>query len=116
MGTRDEASLSPQERAALAGIEARAIEDDPALAARLAAGLHFRLKMPSWAPGLVTTLWFGPVLVVVGLLVVVLSLSVSLLLGIVGAALTAAGLACTGRALVPRVRERMSTKKEESPG
>lgn len=118
MGTRDEASLSPQERAALAGIEARAMEDDPALAARLAAGLRFRLRIqiPSWPPGLITRLWFGPLLVVLGLLVVVLSLSVSVVLGIFGAALTAAGLASACSAWVPRIRERVATKKEQPPG
>ena len=89
------------------------MEDDPALAARLAAGLHFRLRMPSWGPGLVSSLWFGPLLVVVGLLVVTVSLSVSVVLGIVGAAVTAAGLASACSAWVPRIRQRMTTKDEE---
>jgi Protein of unknown function (DUF3040) len=105
MGTRDEASLSPQERAALAGLEARAVEDDPGLAARLAAGSRrFRLRIPAWVPGLATRLWFGPLLIMIGLLLVLISLSVSLALGVVGALVTAAGLACTCHAWVPRLR------------
>jgi hypothetical protein len=117
MGTRDEASLSPQERAALAGLEARAVEDDPALAARLAAGVHrFKLRIPEWAPRVLGALWFGPLVVVAGLFVVVVSLSVSVVLGVVGAALTAAGLAAIYNAVVPRLRREKTTEaEEESP-
>ncbi len=114
MGTRDEASLSPQERAALAGLEARAVEEDPALAARLAAGSRrFRPHIPSWAPGLGARLWFGPVLLVIGLLLVVTSLSVSLVLGVVGALITAAGLASACHAWAPRLRR--TDAQDEQP-
>jgi hypothetical protein len=58
-------------------------------------------------------LWFGPVLVVVGLAVVAVSLSVSVILGVVGATLTAAGLAATCHALAPRLRRTTNTEAEK---
>jgi hypothetical protein len=107
MSIRDEASLSAQERAALAGLEARAAADDPRLAANLKTGLRRSWSLPRWDMGsrLASTLWVGPLLSVAGLAIMVLSLSVSIALGVVGAFVACAGLASLGHAWRPRLAQ-----------
>jgi Protein of unknown function (DUF3040) len=101
MSTRDDARLTAQERAAFAGLEAAAAADDPQLAKRLrgsnriwirsvltrttriaAAGSHRLLNLG----------WWGIPITLVGLLLVVVSMSAGLLLGVVGAVISAFGL------------------------
>jgi hypothetical protein len=106
MSTPD-ASLSPQERAALADLEAAAAADDPQLAARLRGGGRLRAwTLPRrvaaylvgrWKAAL-TLGWWGAPIAVVGLTLMILSLSVSLYLGLVGAALAFLGLSLVAHA------------------
>jgi hypothetical protein len=93
MSTRDEATLSDAERAALAGLETKAEADDPRLAAQLR-GRHRtrpRIKVP---PVLVRAShsMLGPVITAVGLILAVLTLSVSVPLALLGALLLVVGL------------------------
>jgi hypothetical protein len=93
MSTRDDASLTAKERAALASLEATAAAEDPQLASRLRGSSRLRLltrlpAVPSW----VRSSWWGIPALVLGLVLVVLSLSVGLPLGLVGAGLAGAGL------------------------
>jgi hypothetical protein len=93
MSTRDDASLTAKERAALASLEATAAAEDPQLASRLrgSRGLHVFTRVPA-VPAWLRSSWWGVPLLVVGLALVVLSLSVSVVLGCFGAVLAAAGL------------------------
>jgi hypothetical protein len=93
MSTRDDASLSAKERAALASLEAMAASEDPQLANRLRGSRRFRLftRMPA-IPVWLRSAWWGIPALVVGLALVILSLSISVVLGVVGAVLAAAGL------------------------
>lgn len=108
-----EEMLSAQERAALAQLEARAAADDPRLAdhlrgaARRGGGRHELAA----AAVLATRLWrrlhppvWGPVLLVAGLALAVLGLSTTLAVGVLGVALTTAGLALVVEALAGRAR------------
>jgi hypothetical protein len=92
MSTRDEPSLSEREQAILAGLAAKAEAEDPTLAA----ALRGRRRAPSVrVPAVPVPLrhWgWGAVLAVVGLLLVVLSLSAGLTLGVVGALAAFAGV------------------------
>ena len=93
MSTRDDASLTAKERAALASLEATAAAEDPQLASRLRGSRRLRLftglpAIPVW----LRSSWWGIPALAVGLALVVLSLSVSVVLGFVGAVLAAAGL------------------------
>src|ERR1700730_11727250 len=113
MGLRDDATLSPQERAALAGLEARAVADDPALAASLRGTDRFKLTIPLWLPALVGQLWVGPVLLMAGILLTLLSLSVSLVLGIFGALVMAAGIASLRRTVSERLAARRGAPDDD---
>lgn len=93
MSLRDEAQLSPQERAALAQLEALAQADDPRLAAHLRGqravfARHWRLTR------IRPRAWWGPALTVIGLVAMVWSLAfpLGLPVGIAGALATTAGL------------------------
>jgi hypothetical protein len=93
MSTRDDASLTAKERAALASLEAMAAAEDPQLASRLRGSRRLRLftgmpAIPSW----LRSTWWGVPALVVGLALIVLSLSVSVVLGVIGGVLAAAGL------------------------
>lgn len=100
MSTPD-ASLSPQERAALANLEAAATAADPQLAARLRGG--GRLRVSSFPPRVMAYLvgrwkaaltlgWWGAPVALVGFALMVLSLSTGLYLGIPGALASFFGL------------------------
>ena|SRR6516225_9189520 len=93
MSTRDDASLTAKERAALASLEATAAAEDPQLASRLrgSRGLRLFTRLPS-VPAWLRSTWWGVPALVVGLALMILSLSVSVALGIAGAVLAAAGL------------------------
>ena len=93
MSTRDDASLTAKERAALASLEAMAAAEDPLLASRLrgSRGLRLFTRLPS-VPAWLRSTWWGDPALVVGLALMILSLSVSVALGIAGAVLAAAGL------------------------
>jgi hypothetical protein len=93
MSTRDDASLTAKERAALASLEAMAAAEDPQLASRLrgSRGLRLFTRLPA-IPTWLRSAWWGVPALVVGLILVILSLSLSVVLGCVGAVLAAAGL------------------------
>jgi hypothetical protein len=101
MGIRDEASLSPRERAALAGLEARAAAEDPRLADKLAGARRWqwpRPRVPAVLTGLAPLVW-GPLLVVIGVAAMVVGLSVGTALGVAGAVVTAGGLTLVVRGI-----------------
>ena len=93
MGTRDDASLSAQERAALAHLEAAAAADDPQLAAWLRGPgrLHLLASLPK-LPAWMRNRWWGGPIALLGLVLVVLSMSTGWILGIFGAGLATVGL------------------------
>jgi hypothetical protein len=93
MGTRDDASLTAKERAALASLEAVAAAEDPQLASRLrgSSRWHWLTRLPA-IPVWVRSSWWGVPALVIGLALIVLSLGVGLALGLLGAAMAAAGL------------------------
>jgi hypothetical protein len=93
MSTRDEATLSAAERAALAGLESKAEADDPRLAAQLRGGGRVRptLQVP---PGLIraSQTWAGPVVAVAGMAMMILALSSEVGVAVFGALFFVAGL------------------------
>jgi DNA-binding CsgD family transcriptional regulator len=93
MSTRDGASLSGEERAALAHLEARASADDPALATRLRGqrGPRITLRLPK-IPARLKSRWWGLPALVVGFALMLWSLSTAVLLGLAGLILAAAGM------------------------
>lgn len=93
MGTRDDASLTAQERAALAHLEARADADDPQLAHRLKGRYRPQIDvrippLPMWTG----SGWWSIPLIVVGLALAVLGLSTDLVVSVFGAVVMAGGL------------------------
>jgi hypothetical protein len=111
MSTRDEARLTAQERAAFAGLEAAAAADDPQLAKRLRGsnGIWVRSVLTRgsrWAAmawqRLVHLGWWGIPVALVGLLLVVVSMSVGLPLGLAGALIATLGLYLVARAVRDR--------------
>ena len=96
MSTRDEPSLSEQERAILAGLAAQAEAEDPRLARSLRG--HRRRALDVRLPPLPRPLrhWaMGATVAVLGLIMAVAFLTVSLPLAMIGAALVFAGVART---------------------
>jgi hypothetical protein len=93
MSSRDGPSLSDRERAILDSLAAKAAADDPSLAAALGGHRHLPsiglpalpLPLRHWSVGLVVAL--------AGLVIVVVSLSSSVALGVAGAVLAFAGTA-----------------------
>jgi VIT1/CCC1 family predicted Fe2+/Mn2+ transporter len=90
---RDDGSLTAQERAALANLEAAAETEDPHLAARLQGLSRFHLiarlpKVPVW----LRSRWWGAPVVVAGLVLVVVGLSTGWVVGTAGAVIAASGL------------------------
>jgi hypothetical protein len=117
MSTRDDARLTAQERAAFAGLEAAAAADDPQLAKRLRGsnGIWVRSVLTrcarlasEWWQRLLHLGWWGIPLAVVGLLLVVVSMSVGLALGVVGALMSTLGLYLVART----VRDRRTATAE----
>jgi Protein of unknown function (DUF3040) len=117
MSTRDDARLTAQERAAFAGLEAAAAADDPQLAKRLRGsnGIWVRSVLTrgarlasEWWQRLLHLGWWGAPLAVVGLLLVVVSMSVGLALGVVGALISTLGLYLVART----VRDRRAATAE----
>jgi hypothetical protein len=93
MSTRDDASLTDRERAALASLEAVAAAEDPQLAKRLRGTnrLHLTARLPS-VPAWLQSRWMAAPLLLVGLILVLLGLATTFVLSILGVLLTAAGL------------------------
>ncbi|MHB1533811.1 MAG: hypothetical protein ACYC1D_04205 [Acidimicrobiales bacterium] len=95
----------------MAGLEARAAAEDPALAAQLGSRAR-RLRIPvvAWIrrgwDACADQLWPGPLLSVGGLLVMLWSLDASAVLSVAGACLTCAGLLWSAQTLGPRLRHR----------
>lgn len=103
MSTRDDASLTARERAALASLEAQAAAEDPTLARRLRGSnpLGLVTKVPRIPAWLWQSWWGGPV-AVIGLVLVVLSPSTGFVVGLVGALMLTAGLRMLGGAVQAR--------------
>ena len=93
MSTRDDSRLTAQERAVLADLEATATADDPQLAARLRGPSRWKLlaSVPS-IPGWIRSLWLAVPAILAGLVLTAVSLSTSLVVGVVGAGVAASGL------------------------
>ncbi len=96
-----EVRLSAEERAALASIEAKAAAEDPQLAALLkGSSRQWVHSVPQRVVGIVTSGWrallshgwWGFLMAAVGLALIAVSMSAGLVVGLVGAALAAAGL------------------------
>jgi hypothetical protein len=111
MSTRDEARLTAQERAAFAGLEAAAAADDPQLAKRLRGSSGIWVKSvvtrgTRWAAAgwqwIVHLGWWGIPVALVGLLLVVVSMSVGLPLGLAGTLIATLGLYLVARAIRER--------------
>jgi Protein of unknown function (DUF3040) len=103
MSTRDDASLSARERAALASLEAQAAAEDPQLSRRLRGSNRFRLvtrvpRIPAW----LWQSWWGAPVAVIGLALMVLSASTGLVVGLVGAVTATAGLRMLAGAIEAR--------------
>lgn len=111
MSTRDEVSLSSEERQSLAHLEARAKTDDPALAARLR-GRTGRAILARWRKRRPVHMaaWVGPALVLLGLVLAVVAVSSAVWLSVVALALCVGG----GCGIGMSVRERISAKKDRS--
>jgi hypothetical protein len=117
MSTRDDARLTAQERAAFAGLEAAAAADDPQLAKRLRGSNGIWIKSvltrcTRWAAvgwqRLAHLGWWGIPIALVGLLLVVVSMSAGLTTGVVGALISTLGLYLIARA----IRDRRSATGE----
>ncbi|MDQ2839233.1 MAG: DUF3040 domain-containing protein [Actinomycetota bacterium] len=92
MSTRDDATLSAEERAAFARIEAQAIADDPSLGASLLFRFEHKLRR------VITALdhrahraWVGALLIVVGVGLVVAGLATTMALSVLGLVAVVAG-------------------------
>ena len=121
MSTRDDARLTARERAALSNLEAQAAAADPQLAVRLRGPRRWRLldsgHLVSRLSRLVSSklghsLPLGVSGVAVGLALVVVSLSVGWPLGVLGALLSAGGLASVGS----YAKGRLSGGRDGRPG
>jgi hypothetical protein len=97
MSTPHEASLTDKERAILAGLAAQAEADDPSLAATLrgrarrAAGVSGKFRRVQ-VPAAVSHWGWGVALASLGLVAMLVALTVSLVIGVVGAVLVFAGV------------------------
>ena len=111
MSTRDDARLTAQERAAFAGLEAAAAADDPQLAKRLRGsnGIWIRSVLTrisriaaAGSHRLLNLGWWGIPIALVGLVLVVVSMSVGFALGVAGALIATFGLYLVARAIRER--------------
>ncbi|MDQ6839957.1 MAG: DUF3040 domain-containing protein [Actinomycetota bacterium] len=85
MSTRDDATLSAEEKAAFARIEAQAIADDPALGTSL--WFHVKQRLRPAVRSVVHRTqrsWTGPLLVVVGVGLVVVGLATTVAVSVLG--------------------------------
>jgi hypothetical protein len=90
----NEVGLTDKERAILAGLAEKVATDDPGLANTLRGGRLDRLdrlKLPEM-PAFVQHSAFGVVCAIVGLVVVLVAISTSIVLGVVGLLFTALGV------------------------
>jgi hypothetical protein len=113
MSTRDETSLTARERAALASLEATAAAEDPQLASRLRGASPFRWAsylppIPSW----LWSSWWGVPVVLVGLMLIVVSLSAGLALGVAGALVVTGGV----RMLVGAIERSLTDGRQRADG
>jgi hypothetical protein len=123
MSTGD-ARLSPQERAALAGLEAAAAADDPEFAARLRGSPMFRFKAAAprlaalavgqWRALMRHGIWGVP-LTVIGFVFMVLGLSVGAWLAIGGALMATVGLRLVAQWVSALVDRRRQPEPEPEP-
>lgn len=92
MSTRDDATLSAQEREAFARIKAQVLRDDPTLGASGGMRLWLRLRRSVPALGrLLDAAWVGPVAVAIGAALIVGGLATTTALAVVGVAVVVAG-------------------------
>ncbi len=97
MSTRDDATLSEAERAALAGLESKAEAEDPRLAAQLR-GRRRTLPKLTVPPALfhLSRTVFGPITALVGLAVLLLSLGTVFPLAVAATAVFLVGMIASG--------------------
>ena len=110
MSTRDDAGLSPRERAALAHLEQRAEADDPLLAAALRGrgpGLRQWLRR---LPHLPKNPWWGGLISVGGFALMVAFFATSTVAALAGAAIAAAGLWMLAAWLTPVLSARLAAR------
>ena len=106
MSTRDEVSLSAQERQVLANLEARAHSDDPALAARLR-GRRWRAvigRSRDWHPPELAP-WVGPLALGIGLMLTLIAVVSVVWLSVLGVGLAVAGGCVIGKDLRERFND-----------
>jgi Flp pilus assembly protein TadB len=124
MSTRDEAALSDAERAALAGLETKAEADDPRLAAQLRGRRRRRTPTIAVPPFVLRTrevlergshTVLGPLVAVAGLVLAVLTLSISVPLALVGVALLVAGLVMSSVLVRATVEQRRAVLAPPTP-
>ncbi|MGH9123066.1 MAG: DUF3040 domain-containing protein [Acidimicrobiales bacterium] len=112
MSTRDDAGLSPRERAALAHLEQRAEADDPALAAALRGrGSDLRQWLRK-LPALPKSPWWGGALSVAGLVIMIAFFAASTLAALAGAAIAGVGLWMLAAWAAPRLSAHLATRSK----
>lgn len=118
MSAPDDMVLSAEERAALASLEARAVADDPRLHDHLkslrAARRFGAAAMPDldWLTTAVARVWarmhpmiWGPILLVVGLVLTVLGVATTLVVSVLGVAIAGLGVALLVQATTTKVEQ-----------
>ncbi|MDQ2729075.1 MAG: DUF3040 domain-containing protein [Actinomycetota bacterium] len=119
MSTRDDATLSSEERAAFARIEAQAIADDPSLGASLLFRLEHKLRGARRALGhRAHESWVGGAVVAVGIALVAVGLATTVALSVLGVVAVVAGalpLAEVLRQRVEQARARAAAARQAPP-
>lgn len=116
MSTRDDATLSAEERAAFARIEAQAIADDPSLGASPL--FRFERELRRVVIGLVHRahrLWVGVPLIVIGVGLVVVGLATTVALAVVGIVAVVVGALPVAEGLHRRVERAVEARKAATP-
>ncbi len=112
MSTRDDATLSAEERAAFARIEAQAIADDPSLGASPL--FRFERELRRVVTGLVHRahrLWIGAGLIVIGVGLVAVGLASTVALSVVGIVAVVAGALPVAELIRQRVEQAVAVRK-----
>lgn len=112
MSTRDDATLSAEERAAFARIEAQAIADDPSLGASLLFRFEHKLRGVATALGhRAQRSWVGALLILVGAGLVVMGLATTVALSVLGIVAVVAGAIPVAELVGARLGKAVSGRK-----
>jgi Flp pilus assembly protein TadB len=112
MSTRDDATLSAEERAAFARIEAQAIADDPSLGASTLFRLEHRLREAVTAISQRTRHWgVGVALIVAGVALVAAGLATTVALSVLGLAAVVLGALPVAEVIRQRVERLMAARR-----